>query len=185
MAVVMLTARWFGIWPVTLLGFGGLLTIAILQTRFSTRHYLWTLLTTECPQCGSVPMIYKSSTDNNDRRGFLICGKCQIEWDLGRSLASLPGRTHDLTSLAASISDIIDKQIQNNDPPETGQTYKRLQKEGQSSDEARRLISTAALVETFHIVSDRKPFKRERYVWNLTRLPQKPWDAQRKELYRS
>jgi hypothetical protein len=95
-----------------------------------------------------------------------------------------PGNNYDPTELTKNILEIIEKQIQNNDPPETRQTIERLTKEGHTVDEARRLISSAAMVEVFHIVCDHKPFNRERFVWNLAHLPQKPWDTQGRELYK-
>ena len=128
-------------------------------------------------------MNYKSSP-SSDNHGFLICEKCQIEWDLGKGTGAL-GSRYDTNALARDILECIEKQIQNNDPPETRQTIERLTKEGHTVDETRRLISTAAMVEVFHIVYDRKTFNRERFVWNLAQLPQKPWDTQGREFYKA
>ncbi|HUA38312.1 MAG TPA: hypothetical protein VMA35_07915 [Candidatus Sulfopaludibacter sp.] len=181
-AVWIATAGRIAFWMTILLPFAGLVTIAIWQTRFSSRHLVWTMLTTHCPQCGTWPMNYKSSS-TSENRGFLICEKCQIEWDLGPNTGAL-GSCYNNNDLFKNISENIDKQVQSNEPPQMGETFERLKKEGHSAEEARRLISAAVAVEVFYIVCDHKPFNSERYAWNLKRLPQLPWDAQGKELYR-
>jgi hypothetical protein len=81
------------------------------------------------------------------------------------------------------ILEVIRDQIRDNDPPETRQTYERLKGEGYTADEARRLISTAVTVELFHVMRDRKPFQRERFIRNLAHLPREPWDENGKEFY--
>lgn len=184
MALIFTTARWIGILGVTLLVFGGLVTIGIVQDRFKRRYWLWTILTTHCPQCGTWPMNHKGSPRRNSNHGFLICEKCQIEWDLGHSMGA-PGNNFDPRLLTKNILENIEKQVQNNDPPETRQTIERLTKEGHTGDEARQLISAAGMVEVFHQYYDRKPFDRERFVWNLAQLPRKPWDAQGREIYKA
>jgi hypothetical protein len=85
--------------------------------------------------------------------------------------------------LGKTILEVVRNQIRNNDPPESRQTFERLKTEGYSSDEARRLISTAVTVELFHIMRDRQSFDRERFVWNLSHLPREPWDKDGKEFY--
>jgi hypothetical protein len=85
--------------------------------------------------------------------------------------------------LGRMILEVVRNQIRDNDPPETRQTFERLEKEGYTADEARRLISTAVTVELFHISRDRQPFQRERFVWNLAQLPREPWDKDGKEFY--
>jgi uncharacterized membrane protein YccF (DUF307 family) len=181
MVISIATAHWIGIWGVILLTFGGLITLGVVDGRFKTRYIMWTMLTTCCPQCGMGPMNYKGAS-RRDNHGLLICEKCQIVWDLGAGTGG--GNNYDPTALAKDVLEIIEKQIQNNDPPETRQTIERLTKEGNTVDEARRLISTAAMVEVFHIVCDRKPFNGERFVWNLAQLPRKPWDVQGREFYK-
>jgi hypothetical protein len=85
--------------------------------------------------------------------------------------------------LGKAILEVVENQIRDNDPPEARQTLTRLTDEGYAADEARRLISIAVTVEIFHIMRDRKPFNRERYLWNLARLPREPWDKTGKEFY--
>ncbi len=181
LAVAPFTVQWIGRWSIALPLLGTLI-IFVMEARIGARQVIWMLLTAHCPHCGAWPMKYKGTPDNS--RGFLICENCQIEWDLGRGIG-LRGDNYDLTSIAKSISDIIDKHIKENDPPETQQTLERLTKEGRTMDEARQLISSAVAVEIFHIYCERKPNDPKRYAWNLARLPQEPWDAQGREIYRA
>jgi hypothetical protein len=87
--------------------------------------------------------------------------------------------------LGEAILEVVQNQIQDNDPPETRQTFERLQANGYTADEAQRLISTAVTVELFHITRDRQRFDRKRFVWNLSHLPREPWDKEGKEFYKS
>ncbi len=86
--------------------------------------------------------------------------------------------------LGKMILEVVENQIRENDPPETGRTIDRLVGEGYADDEARRLVSTAVTVEIFHIMRDHEKFNRDRFVWNLSQLPHEPWDNEGKELYR-
>ncbi len=74
-------------------------------------------------------------------------------------------------------------QIRGNDPPEPRQTVERLIAEGYAADEAPRLVASAVTVEIFHIMRDREPFNRGRFLWNLAHLPREPWDENGKEFY--
>jgi hypothetical protein len=71
---------------------------------------------------------------------------------------------------------VIDNQIKGNDPPETGETFNRLVREGHSKTETRKLIGCAIAVELYDIMKHQKPFDRERFVSNLKRLPELPFD---------
>jgi hypothetical protein len=73
--------------------------------------------------------------------------------------------------LGGVILEVVENQIRDSDPPETRQTVERLQAEGFTEDEARRLISTAVTVEIFHVARDKEPFNRQRFLWNLAHLP--------------
>jgi hypothetical protein len=78
--------------------------------------------------------------------------------------------------LQKAIFDVIDNQIKGNDPPETRETFNRLVREGHSKTETRKLIGCAIAVELYDIIKHQKPFDRERFVGNLTRLPELPFD---------
>jgi len=78
--------------------------------------------------------------------------------------------------LRRAVFSIVNNQIRNNDPPETRQTFERLIADGRSRSEARRLIATAVVVEIFDIMKHDKPFDKDRFLKNLARLPEEPWD---------
>jgi hypothetical protein len=74
------------------------------------------------------------------------------------------------------IFDIINNQIVSNTPPETKLTLKRLVNLGYSDKDARMLIGQCLAVELFNIFNLRKPFDNNRYVSNLKKLPEEPFD---------
>ena len=76
----------------------------------------------------------------------------------------------------ATIFEIIENQIRDNNPREVRQTLKRLLSEGQTKEEAMKLIGCAVAVEIFEIMKQKKPFNESRYVENLSRLPEMPWE---------
>ena len=76
----------------------------------------------------------------------------------------------------AAIFEIIENQIRDNNPREVKQTLERLLSEGQTKEEAMKLIGCAVAVEIFEIMKYKKPFNQSRYVENLSKLPEMPWD---------
>lgn len=179
-AVIIAARRWIGPWGIFLLGLAGLITIGVLDSRFTKNRGLWTVLTLSCPKCGMWPLLVREFQNNHEYRRFAICERCQIEWDFGRKIAT----GFDTIAFIQGISEMADKQIQNNNPPEVRQTMDRLTKEGHSLEEARHLISAVDVVEVFHMHCERKTFDPKRFGWNLAQLPKKPWDAQGKEIYK-
>lgn len=78
--------------------------------------------------------------------------------------------------LNAAIMKVVDNQIRSNDPPQTGQTLKRLMAAGHSEMEAKRLIACVVSVEIFDVLKQQQPFNLERFVKGLDNLPAMPWD---------
>lgn len=78
----------------------------------------------------------------------------------------------------AAIFEVIENQIRDNDPREVRQTLERLLSEGQTEDEAMKLIGCAMAVEIFEIIKHQKPFNQARYVENLSKLPEMPWEEE-------
>ena len=78
--------------------------------------------------------------------------------------------------LQRAIFDVIDNQIKGNDPPETRETFNRLLREGHSKTETRKLIGCAIAVEIYDVMKHQRPFDRERFVDNLRRLPELPFN---------
>jgi len=76
--------------------------------------------------------------------------------------------------LRNAIFEVIDNQINENNPAETAITLKRLRDQGYSEFEAKELIGQAVAVELFYIMKKNVPFNETRYIKNLTNLPKEP-----------
>ncbi len=75
-----------------------------------------------------------------------------------------------------AIFEIINNQIRSNTPPEVKETLKRLEGQGNSHEDAMKLIGCALGNELFEIMKNNQPFDTTRYVTNLQHLPTLPWD---------
>jgi hypothetical protein len=75
-----------------------------------------------------------------------------------------------------AIMRVVENQIRDNDPPETGQTVQRLMKSGHTEREAKKLIRGVAAVEICRIMEMKEPFRYDRYIEALHKLPQLPWE---------
>ena len=53
--------------------------------------------------------------------------------------------------LQAAIIKVLENQLRNDDPPQTGQTFKRLIEAGHSEKEAKRLIACVVSAEIFDV----------------------------------
>ncbi len=78
--------------------------------------------------------------------------------------------------LRAALFEVIENQLRSDDPPETRETLDRLKREGHTREEAMKLIGCALSVEVFGILKTQMPYDNARYVANLKRLPELPWD---------
>ena len=79
--------------------------------------------------------------------------------------------------LKSTILEVVDNQLQANDPPETCQTFDRLISEGYSEAEAKELIGCVVLSEIFNVLKKQEPFNPERFAKALSELPKLPWDC--------
>lgn len=79
-------------------------------------------------------------------------------------------------NLRDQIFVVIRNQMEENNPPETNETYNRLVKDGYSDFEAKQLIGQCVAVELYNVLKHGKPFDEERYIRNLKQLPQKPYE---------
>jgi hypothetical protein len=77
-------------------------------------------------------------------------------------------------NLRNAIFEVIDNQINDNNPAETEITLNRLRDEGYSEFEAKQLIGQAIAVELFYIMKKNAPFNEARYIKNLKNLPKEP-----------
>ena len=78
--------------------------------------------------------------------------------------------------LRQEIFQIIENQIRDNNPPQTKQTYQRLLKMGYSEMDAKKYIGQCVAIELFNIMKHKQPFDQKRYVENLNKLPEQPFD---------
>jgi hypothetical protein len=76
--------------------------------------------------------------------------------------------------LKAAILETVENQLKSGEPPETGETLARLEREGFSEEDARVLLGQAVAVEIWCVLKEKKPFNRERFVRNLRNLPAQP-----------
>ena len=79
-------------------------------------------------------------------------------------------------NLREQIFVVIKNQMDENNPPETNETYNRLIKEGYSDFEAKQLIGQCVAVELYNVFKHKKPFDEKRYIRNLKQLPKKPYE---------
>jgi Domain of unknown function (DUF1841) len=78
--------------------------------------------------------------------------------------------------LQAAIIEVVENQLRNDDPPQTGQTFKRLIEAGHSEKEAKRLIGCVVSAEIFDVLKKNEPFNLDRFMKCLNKLPAMPWD---------
>ncbi|MHB8844708.1 MAG: DUF1841 family protein [Nitrospirota bacterium] len=76
--------------------------------------------------------------------------------------------------LRAAFLEAVEKQLRDNEPPETLRTYERLLREGHSEAEAKDLIGAAIAAETYWILKENQPFNHDRFANTLNRLPELP-----------
>jgi len=81
--------------------------------------------------------------------------------------------------LNAAIMKVVDNQLRGNDPPQSGQTFKRLMAAGHSEQEAKRLIACVVAAEIFDVLKQQQPFNLERFVKALDNLPALPWEEEK------
>ncbi|MBN1927006.1 MAG: DUF1841 family protein [Prolixibacteraceae bacterium] len=70
----------------------------------------------------------------------------------------------------------IKNQIRSNNPPETKITYDRLRKQGFDDFTTMQLIGQCLAIEIFGVLKHGKPYDNDRYVKNLIKLPQDPFE---------
>jgi hypothetical protein len=76
----------------------------------------------------------------------------------------------------AAIMEVVENQIRDNNPPQTGQTFQRLIAAGHSERKAKRLIACVVSAEIYDVLKKQEPFNLERFVKGLDNLPAMPWE---------
>jgi hypothetical protein len=80
--------------------------------------------------------------------------------------------------LQKAILAVVEQQILDGEPPETGATFARLQAQGYSSDEAKRLIGFVVGAEFFGVLREGRKFDAEGFAERLRALPKMPWEGE-------
>lgn len=88
------------------------------------------------------------------------------------------GRLEGNPRLKELILGVVEKQIRENEPPETGETFARLCREGYAAAEARQLIGSVVAIEIFGVLKRKEGFDLARFVRALNRLPELPIGAE-------
>jgi hypothetical protein len=84
---------------------------------------------------------------------------------------------HNVPNMAGqAVLAAVENQINGNNPPQVKVAFKRLQKLGISSKEAKKYIACALSVELFDVMQHGKEMDYKRYFTHLENLPEMPWD---------
>jgi len=84
----------------------------------------------------------------------------------------------DSHRLRNAILEVINKQIQENNPPETKQTLLRLQNQGFSEEESLKLIGYVVASEVFTVLKENRRYDEEKFIAALNDLPRLPWEKE-------
>jgi len=76
--------------------------------------------------------------------------------------------------LMGQVSDIIDNQLRDNNPPETKDTMERLNAKGYSHTESKQLIFKCLMIEMIDAIKNNKVLNEERFIKNSLNLPEGP-----------
>jgi hypothetical protein len=78
--------------------------------------------------------------------------------------------------LQTAILEVVERQLLENEPPITRETYDRLLKEGFSETEARRLIGQVVAAEFFEVLGKGRRYDEQAFAAKLRALPRAPWE---------
>jgi len=80
--------------------------------------------------------------------------------------------------LRQAILTVVELQLLDGEPPETRLTFARLQAQGYSQDEARRLIGCVVATEVFGVLRESRKYDAQGFIERLRALPKMPWDGE-------
>lgn len=78
--------------------------------------------------------------------------------------------------IQTAVLEVVEIQVETNDPPETGMTLIRLINEGYTPKDSKDLIGCVVLSEVFDVMKNGETFNLQRYVAALNQLPRIPED---------
>jgi len=79
--------------------------------------------------------------------------------------------------LKDTILEVVSNQLEMNEPPETKETLERLIGEGHSEEKAREMIGAIVSVHIYDVMKNKKYFDNVKYIEDLKKLPQLPWEG--------
>ena len=77
---------------------------------------------------------------------------------------------------AEAVIEIVENQINDNNPPRVKETLMRLMLQGIEREEAMQFIACALCVELIGVINGQEAFNEDRYNKNLDLLPDMPWE---------
>lgn len=77
-------------------------------------------------------------------------------------------------NLKSAFWDVVNNQIEDNSPPETSKTYKRLLSKGYTDHEAQELIGAVVSSMMYEMLKNKKEYDEKQYIKDLKRLPKLP-----------
>lgn len=80
------------------------------------------------------------------------------------------------TAMRDHIFEVIENQIENNDPPETKKTYDRLRADGFDDFVTKQMIGQCLGIEIFNMLKQGQEYNNNRYLKNLQNLPKEPFE---------
>jgi hypothetical protein len=80
--------------------------------------------------------------------------------------------------LREAILEVINKQMKDNDPPETKLAFSRLREEGFSEEETLKLIGYVVASEVFTVLKENRRYDKGKYISALNALPKLPWEKE-------
>jgi hypothetical protein len=80
--------------------------------------------------------------------------------------------------LRRALLEVVNNQLRDGTPPETGKTLERLIATGHTREQAIELIACVVSCEIFDVLKSRKPYNQVRYISALQALPRLPWEAE-------
>lgn len=72
--------------------------------------------------------------------------------------------------LKATLLEVVDNQLNDNDPPETRETLNRLIADGYSEEKAKERIASVLVMHIYDVMHDSKQFDSEKYKRDLSEL---------------
>jgi hypothetical protein len=78
--------------------------------------------------------------------------------------------------LRGAILQVVEKQLEDNEPAATRETLTRLCREGLPEEEAKKLIGYVVASEVFDVLREGRRYDEQAFAAKLKALPRLPWE---------